>query len=84
MLKYHLNMFRYTQKYTDSDKRIQNNNLLYKLHQQYQNTFEIFIFVNFENQKDQTSFYYIYKFYNPYFVKFEDFGNCICFVYFPN
>ena len=33
-------MFPYTVKYTESEYDFQNNNLLYKIHQQYQNTFE--------------------------------------------
>ena len=35
-------MFPYTVKYTEPESDIQNNNLLYKLHQQCQNAFEIF------------------------------------------
>ena len=34
-------MFLYRVKYTESEYDIQNNDLLYKTHQQYQNTFEI-------------------------------------------
>ena len=34
-------MFPYTEKYTESVSDIQNNDLLYKLHETYQNTFEI-------------------------------------------
>ena len=33
-------MFPYRVKYTESEYDIQNNDLLYKTHQQYQNTFE--------------------------------------------
>ena len=33
-------MFLYRVKYTESEYNIQNNDLLYKTHQQYQNTFE--------------------------------------------
>ena len=34
-------MFPYTEKYTESESDIKNNDLLYKTHQQHQNTFEI-------------------------------------------
>ena len=34
-------MFPYRVKYTESESDIQNNNSLYKIHQQYQNTFDI-------------------------------------------
>ena len=33
-------MLPYTVKYTESESDAQNNNLLYKTHQQYQNTFD--------------------------------------------
>ena len=33
-------MFLYRVKHTDSEHDIKNNNLLYKIHQQHQNTFE--------------------------------------------
>ena len=49
----------YTDKYTESDKRIQNNNLLYKIHQQSQNIFEIFYFSNIsETIYQKTSIFY--------------------------
>ena len=35
-------MFPYTEKYTESESDIQNNNLLYKTHQQCQTTFVFF------------------------------------------
>ena len=35
-------MFLYTEKYTESESDIQNNDLLYKINQQCQNTFEVF------------------------------------------
>ena len=34
-------MIIYTEEYTGSDKRIQNNKLLHKIHQQCQNTFKL-------------------------------------------
>ena len=34
-------MFPYTEKYTESENDIQNNDLSYKAHQKYQNTFEL-------------------------------------------
>ena len=40
--KYIQPMFPYTEKYTESESDIQNNDLLYKRHQQCQNTFEMF------------------------------------------
>ena len=43
-------MFIYTENDTESDTRIKNNNLQYKTHQQYTNTFpEIHIFRTFSN-----------------------------------
>ena len=33
-------MFPYTAKYTESESDIQNNDLLYKIHQKWQNAFE--------------------------------------------
>ena len=35
-------MAAYTEKYTESESDIQNNDLLYKTHQKHQNTFELF------------------------------------------
>ena len=42
-------MFPYTKKYTESESDIQNNDLLCKIDQQYQNTFAILDF--WENSK---------------------------------
>ena len=42
-------MILHTEKYTESDKRIQNNILLYKIHHKRQNTFEHIVFIIFEN-----------------------------------
>ena len=44
-------MIIYTEKYTESDKRIRNNNLLYKIHHKYQNTFQRIPF--FRNKSKQ-------------------------------
>ena len=41
-------MFPYTEKYTESESDIQNNDLLYKTHQKHQNTFQIL-----ENSKNK-------------------------------
>ena len=47
-------MFPYTEKYTESESDIQNNDLLCKTHQQHQNTFEIL--ENFGKSKKQSKF----------------------------
>ena len=56
-------MFPYTEKYTESESDIQNSNLLYKIHQKHQNTFEhLDHFGKNENknkQKIQCLFYYV-------------------------
>ena len=66
-------MFLYTEKYTGSDKDIQNNNLLYKIHQQRQNTFQFLdgFGKNRKKQKEEEedikhSFWYLYKLHNSY------------------
>ena len=47
--KYIWTMFPYTVKYTESEYDIQNNDLLYKIDQQWQNTFDFSTFLeNFE------------------------------------
>ena len=47
-------MFPYTGKYTESESDIQNYNFLYKIDQEYQNTFETLVFFGFfENRKFQ-------------------------------
>ena len=54
-------------KYTESEYDIQNNNLLYKIHQKCQNTFEMWdFFAKFK--KHLFLFYYMYQFHKPYFV----------------
>ena len=44
-------MFPYRVKYTESEYDIQNNNSLYKIHQQCQNTFELWDFLKFKKKK---------------------------------
>ena len=62
-------MFPYTEKYTESEYDIQNNNLLYKIDQQCQNTFEHF--QKFEKFKILNSLFgIIYNLHNSYFVIF--------------
>ena len=56
-------MFPYRVKYNESESDIQNNDLLYKIDQQCQNTFDFSKI--FENP---IFFYYIYNFHNSYFV----------------
>ena len=80
-------MFLYTEKYTESEYDIQNNNLLYKVHKKHQNAFEqnpIFLIFDFWNKNQKVTktnilFCYIYKFHNAYFVTFVYFD---FFVYF--
>ena len=50
-------MFPYTEKYTESEYDIKNNNLLYKIDQQHQNTFENL--GNFEKKK-ASNYYFVY------------------------
>ena len=71
-------MFTYTEKYTEFEYDIQNNNVLYNIHQNCQNTFEsldLFEFV--QNILKISIFYfiiyiyiyiYIYNLQNPYFA----------------
>ena len=66
-------MFPYTVKYTESESDIQNNNLLYKIHQNAKILSKCWK-MNFENiTKNQILFYYMYKFHNSYFVIFVNF-----------
>ena len=44
-------MFPYTVKYTESESDIKNTDLLYKIDQKYQNTFD---FLKFSTKKNQT------------------------------
>ena len=49
-------MIIYTEKYTESESDIQNNNLLYKIHQQHQNTFDklvVFVVLKRKNEHVQ-------------------------------
>ena len=60
-------MFLYTEKYTESEYDIQDNNLLYKIHQKHQNTYEQTQIArnfrkqsdNFEKLKKKSTFYLI-------------------------
>ena len=66
-------MFPYRVKYTESKSDIQNNDLLYKAHQQCQNTFEhLETFGKTRNQsiKHKVLFCYMYNFHNSMFVFF--------------
>ena len=72
-------MIIYTEKYTESDKDIQNNSLLYKIHPKHLNTFQTIpnIRKHLETNKTtkrtfqtQNLFCYIYKYHNSYFVIF--------------
>ena len=80
-------MFPYTEKYTESEHAIQNNNLLYKIDHKCPNTFNILEKKKWKYQK--SSFYfviyiyiYIYKLHNLYFVIFVYFGSFVYFVSF--
>ena len=72
-------MFPYTEKNTESESDIQNNNLFYKIDPKCQNTFICLeTFGNcpkmFENvQKLRFIFCIMYKFHNSYFVIFVNF-----------
>ena len=65
-------MFLYRVKYTEPGYDIENNDLLYKIQQQHQTTFEML--ENSEKEKEKYStvskflFCIIYKFHNSYFV----------------
>ena len=53
-------MFPYTVKYTESKYDIQNNDLLYKIDQQSQNTFELLeTFVNFQKRMETSKCYFV-------------------------
>ena len=67
-------MFPYRVKYTESEYDIQNNDLLYKIDQHHQNTFDCFESfgkIKFENFK--YLFCIMYKLHNLYFVMFVNF-----------
>ena len=63
-------MFPYTVKYTESESDIQNINVLYKIHQQYQNTFDTFVQKGKILQKNKLVLGILYKLHNSYFVVF--------------
>ena len=79
-------MFPYTEKYTESESDIQNNNLLYKIHPKCQNSFEqpecfeIFRKQKTKNRNITFLFYTMHKFHNSYFVLFF-FIIVLCFVF---
>ena len=68
----------YTVKETESEYHIQNNHLLYKIHQTHQNTLETQKYEHFKQrwkQIEQNTFHnfillYIYQFHNSYFAEF--------------
>ena len=70
--KYIQTMFPYKVIYNESESDIQNNNLLYKIDQTCQNTFESLKIQNVNNSK--CLFYYLYSFHNS---NFEFFVNLI-------
>ena len=82
-------MILYIEKYTESDKRIQNNHLLYKIHQRFQNKIQHFrnISKSIKPQQNQKSVFYfviyqisiIHILYIIYFVYFISF---VCFVFY--
>ena len=61
-------MFPYTEKYTESESDIQKNDLLYKVHQQCQNTFKLLeclqTIETIKTNHFKSLFYYIYNFNN--------------------
>ena len=82
--KYLHTMFPYTEKCTESETDIQNNDLSYKLDQQCQNTFDIFEKQKNENiRKTKINFLFcnIYKLHNSYFVMFGFFVNFVILVF---
>ena len=64
-------MFPYTIKYTESEYDIQNNDLLYKINQQYQHAFDFCRkdWKNIEKSKKYFLFCYLYMFHNSKFVE---------------
>ena len=66
-------MFPYTVKYTESGYDIQNNNFLYKIDQQCQNTFdcsELFRNIRKRNQTNNIFFCNMYNSHSSFFVMF--------------
>ena len=55
-------MFQYNVKYTESEYDIQNNELLYKIHQKHPNAFEMLEIS--KNKKIELIFCILYKFHN--------------------
>ena len=66
-------MFPYRVKYNESEYDIQNNDLLYKIHKKYQNTFAILENVGNVRKRNHNLkmlFCVLYKLHNSYFVNF--------------
>ena len=82
-------MFPYTEKYKESESDIQDNNLLYTIHQHCQNTFQKPNTGHFSNksnnfEKSILYFIFLYKWYNSYFVKKLVFRKCYNFSIFDS
>ena len=80
------NSFKYVPIYRKihvSESDIQHNNLLYKIHQKYTNTFETLETWKSSNKIKHFKclFYYVYKLHNSYFVLFVIFVYFIYFVF---
>ena len=73
-------MFPYTVKYTESEYAIQNNNLLYKTHQQIQNTFDFG--GNLEKSKMFKRIKFLFYNMYSYFVVFVNYIYLINFIQF--
>ena len=53
-------MFPYTEKYTESESDIQNNDLLYKIDQQCQNTFDFLNKLEFSKKSKSSNVYCVF------------------------
>ena len=74
-------MFPYRVKYTESEYDIQNNGLLYKTHQQYQNTFDILKkWWDSKNIKKSNCYVVIYILSIIHVLKIWYFGNFVYFI----
>ena len=77
-------MFPYRVKYNESEYDIQNNDILYKIDQQYQNTFELcFLLEKFREKLKRIKllFCYMYNLYNSIFVFFVNIVFCFLYYY---
>ena len=80
-------MFPYTEKYTEFESDIKNNNLFYEIGQQCQNTFDCSIFFGKCSKTIKNSvflFCTMYKFHNSYFVIFVNFVLFMFYIYVQN